>query len=406
MPPPAPPFVGARGRAGRASPSIRLSVLRPCSCETRATMASTSVPWLRSRASPTPEMACSPSSVVGRTRLMSRRVASWKIVYGGTPLAASSRRQARRASNSWLSTPSHDTSSALRLPRAGAPPRHRVSRTARCPRSTCHESSFSRSTGYWSAVWSSSPADELVDPVPDLPVAVLRGAGRMCSACRGRASAIRSRSSSPRSTPATWPTPNRSPTRATHERIFWATTVESGTNSTSPRHTSHAPQCAASNGWPKYSTSARCRHTAPGVGGPSARPGARERRQQSLIDSPLLGRTSAAMCFHVTTSPAGVEQHALGLQAVAAGPAGLLLVVLDRLGHRRRAARSGCSSGRCPCRRRPSRRRRRTSLGGERVLRCVALLGRQAGVVRAAALTPRCASARRPASSTSLRRMQ
>src|SRR4051794_39730243 len=60
---------------------------------------------------------------------------------------------------------------------------------------------------------------------------------------------------SPRRTEQTWATPNDSFTRATHDRIFFATTAASDTESVSPRQTSHAPHAGLSYAWPKYRTS-------------------------------------------------------------------------------------------------------------------------------------------------------
>ena len=80
-------------------------------------------------------------------------------------------------------------------------------------------------------------------------------------------------------------------------------------------------------------------------------------------------------------SPAGVEQHALGLQAVAAGAAGLLLVVLDATWACRRGSRSGRWSGRCPCRRRRWRRRRRSRSAAKASCAAWRCVGGQPGVV-------------------------
>ena len=52
-------------------------------------------------------------------------------------------------------------------------------------------------------------------------------------------------------------------TRATHDRIFRAMSVESRMTSSSLRHQSQAPHAARRYGSPKYSTSARCRHRMP-----------------------------------------------------------------------------------------------------------------------------------------------
>ena len=51
---------------------------------------------------------------------------------------------------------------------------------------------------------------------------------------------------SPRSIDTTWPMPKRSLTRATHDRIFWATIAASATCSASPRQISQAPQSSGS----------------------------------------------------------------------------------------------------------------------------------------------------------------
>ena len=49
----------------------------------------------------------------------------------------------------------------------------------------------------------------------------------------------------PRSTSMTWLMPKVWFTRATHDRIFWATVAASGTSWVSPRQMSQAPQLSA-----------------------------------------------------------------------------------------------------------------------------------------------------------------
>ena len=140
---------------------------------------------------------------------------------------------------------------------------------------------------------------------------------------------------SPRSTPTTWPMPKLSFTRATHDRIFWATTMASGTSSVSPRHRSQALQRLGLVGLaevldqgpvPADGPAAVAVHVVEVLAG--RRPGTTRRPPASLADFSRID-------FQRQEVAAGVEQHALGLQAVAAGPAGLLLVVLQRLGHGR-----------------------------------------------------------------------
>src|SRR5947207_4921038 len=52
----------------------------------------------------------------------------------------------------------------------------------------------------------------------------------------------------------------RRPPRST---LFPYTTLFRSKGAMSPRHRSQAPQLGVSYGWPKYCTSALCRHTAP-----------------------------------------------------------------------------------------------------------------------------------------------
>ena len=118
----------------------------------------------------------------------------------------------------------------------------------------------------------------------------------------------------------TCPVPHPCLSRATDDRIFWATIVESSTTSSSFRHQSHAPQLARRVGLAEVldertMPAARAARVPLHVG--QQRASARRQLAVRLEHLPPANEIGA-----------GVDQHALGRQPVAARAARFLLVVL------------------------------------------------------------------------------
>ena len=171
-------------------------------------------------------------------------------------------------------------------------------------------------------------------------------AGRTCvsSLCR------RERTCSfslPQSTLATCAAPNRWPTRATHERIFRARTHGSATGSSSPRQKSHAPQSSGR-------TFAEVADQVPVAAADACGVALHVAQQLARAVGQLAVLLEHEAPFHEVGRR--VDEHALGLEAVAARrgptPAGSAPATAAR----RRARRSGRRSDRSPSRRRRSRR--------------------------------------------------
>ena len=130
----------------------------------------------------------------------------------------------------------------------------------------------------------------------------------------------------PARTSATWVAPKRPRSSTTPARIFSATPVVSPAATVSPRQTSQAPQPGGLVGLAEVGDERPV--TADGVLTEGVHlPELAQRGRRRL--GPLGGEDGLPQ----PVVAAAVQQQALGFQPVAAGPARLLLVVLERLGH-------------------------------------------------------------------------
>ena len=315
---------------------------------------------------------------MGRSRAISRSVASWKITYGGTPRArARSRRTPRSRSNSVRSTPSHDSDSARDRLRASPffGTRCRASAspgTLASSLSSWTPCAVTRSTGYASSVWWRRPSPISCSMYP-------RSSATDASGSRPNVlslSCARETTCSlvcPRRTLATCVAPNRWPTRTTHDRIFRARTTGLGCR------LELAEAHVAGGAVVLRIAIAEIRAEVP-VPAADARGVALHQAQQTAR---ALGQL-AVLLHHVAPLHeirARVDQQALRFQAVASRPPGFLLVVLER--SRRACMYDEPDVGSVDAHsERHGRHDDLDALVEERVLMRLALLVREPGVVR------------------------
>ena len=187
----------------------------------------------------------------GRSRAISRSVVSWKITYGGTPRPrARRRRTSRRRSKRARSTPSHDSVSTRerRGPASFARRFCRNSASGVLARAVAHQRAALRREHQHRIVARRLPQiperRELLDVATHLGE---RHAAEQTERAQLRmpARGHRLRRLADEHV-ATCAAPKRCSTRATHDSTFLAIVTASSTSSSSPRHTSQAPQSSRS----------------------------------------------------------------------------------------------------------------------------------------------------------------